>query len=658
MANEDVPYDPDVQAENIPLYIFMIMYLLALVGVGVLASKWKAQASKAGGEVSAHFSGDFNPVLLILTTFSSVFSGYTVVGVPTESRGRGFYAIRWISAILAIAISMAVFFPRLRRLGIVRGYHSPNDFLADRYRSKGLTVLGNLCTCLPQLFYLTVQLVSFAGLLNGLTGGAIPNNWAMLLFAVLVLVLEKIGGMGGVVLKDAIGATLMVFGFITIFIVVNWKYGTLAYLAAENCESLGWVNQTAKDLLEQARDYESEPPTCLSSVGPTDPACVEFGCLPSNEFVGLGKPSYFWFLFNFLAFPLNPHMVQRATISKSDDAVKITIQVVCWAAFLTMIPGIVMGVTVATFSDSWQLSSSSADAFAAMSNELKSGNNPFLYGLVSMLACAALAAIMSTADSVILGVSNAVSIDIYKGVLNPQATSEDVVKFGSGVSLTFTFISLLAGFFVTSAGFGTLLTLQNGIILQIIPSFLCGLFFEGVKAKALQVGLYTGLVCFPLFMFVLPVVPWVPPENMCALINYAVAAMFQFMLPEDTLASYDRDEFQQSVRGRFQEPLTAAKIQECMNLDVEPSGKFISLAFGVFLASVPFFWDIETTELVQWLGWPAWSAYVMVLSIATAVLLTVALRMWKPGPLPAMQEAKAPDLMQMKIMSRSNVSLL
>eukprot|EP00404_Azadinium_spinosum_P008421 CAMPEP_0180544772 /NCGR_PEP_ID=MMETSP1036_2-20121128/69687_1 /TAXON_ID=632150 /ORGANISM="Azadinium spinosum, Strain 3D9" /LENGTH=110 /DNA_ID=CAMNT_0022559775 /DNA_START=1 /DNA_END=330 /DNA_ORIENTATION=+ len=100
------------------------------------------------------------------------------------------------------------------------------------------------------------------------------------------------------------------------------------------------------------------------------------------------------------------------------------------------------------------------------------------YILVCLLTCAALAAVMSTADSVIMGVSNTLSVDLCKHGFAPNATPEQVVRCGGGVSCAMTIIAVVAGTYVTSSEFGLLLTLQNGLLMQILPSFALGLFID------------------------------------------------------------------------------------------------------------------------------------------------------------------------------------
>merc|ERR1712232_681599 len=99
--------------------------------------------------------------LLALTTFSTVYSGFTVTGVPAEAYRRGFISLRWIGATLAIVTAMLLLYPRLRRLAVVRNYKSPNDFIADRYRTRRLCILCTICGYVPMVVYLTAQMVAF-----------------------------------------------------------------------------------------------------------------------------------------------------------------------------------------------------------------------------------------------------------------------------------------------------------------------------------------------------------------------------------------------------------------------------------------------------------------------------------------------------------------
>jgi len=361
----------------------------------------------------------------------------------------------------------------------------------------------------------------------------------------------------------------------------------------------------------------------------------------ADLFESSGKPAFFWFIFNFIAFPLNPHMIQRTMIAKADDALRVTSQSVGIAAFLTMIPGIVVGITARVNEDVWPLSSSDAGALASVQNELKK-DGPFQYGLVAVLTCASLAAIMSTADSVILGVANAVSIDIYKGVLRPDASGEAVVHFGNVIAILFTATAFAMGVAVTSASFGALLSLQNGLILQIVPSFLAGLFFERVSTSALLTGLIAGLISVPIMFFVAPdhpvgeeILAYVPAANFCALVNFFTFIALQFrcrFLPETS--TEPSGIFAESVRERFGERLTLAQIQEYMVNDVEPNRMLLALGWVLLLVSFPWSYDISLTEVTDY-GFPSWTIYTLGFGVLVAGAQFASLAAWKPNPPPA-----------------------
>ena len=104
------------------------------------------------------------------------------------------------------------------------------------------------------------------------------NVVGLIVFAVVVLVLETVGGMNSVVLSDAIQALLMVFGFIAVFLVVSSTYGSLSALSPANCDSLCYVNTTSRSLLTDAKDFDTSPDQCRSGDTCVDGAnCTQYG---------------------------------------------------------------------------------------------------------------------------------------------------------------------------------------------------------------------------------------------------------------------------------------------------------------------------------------------------------------------------------------------
>ena len=80
----------------------------------------------------------FGPWMTAGTLFASLFSGYTVVGIPNESFTKGFYAFRWMPSTALIAGGIVCTGIRMRKAGVVRNHQTSVDFLTDRFRSQVL----------------------------------------------------------------------------------------------------------------------------------------------------------------------------------------------------------------------------------------------------------------------------------------------------------------------------------------------------------------------------------------------------------------------------------------------------------------------------------------------------------------------------------------
>ena len=145
-----------------PMYWTLAFYVVSMCVVGYIANRQNAAGDVQAGDegaVKTHFLGgkDFGVVVLTLTSLASVYSGFTVVGVPNEAGAYGYTAFRWVGIVLMVGISFSVVNPRLRRLSVVRDYESPGDFIMDRYNSVWMKCVACFCMCVPQILYLAVQ---------------------------------------------------------------------------------------------------------------------------------------------------------------------------------------------------------------------------------------------------------------------------------------------------------------------------------------------------------------------------------------------------------------------------------------------------------------------------------------------------------------------
>lgn len=637
--------------QNTGLYVLLVVYLLVLAAIALVAYARKRRAAATSGHLEAHFGGSFSPPVLILTTFSTVYSGFTVTGIPQDANKNGFLSLRWIAATIVIVGGMLLYFPRLRRLAVMRGYRSPNDFITDRYRSQVLRLLCAICATLPMLLYLSAQMVSFASMLSGVTYGGVSKFAAMVIFGVIVLAMEFLGGMHSVVLTDAVQSLIMIVAFIITPFVLAAHYGWLWEIAPSDCSALAYyapLNATSAD---------SVPPVCpleeqlMQAGAPCDASgCLCAGCLGHTkpEFYLYpdvrGRLSVFFFLLNMLAAPLTPQVIQRAYIAASDDVLRYVCGAMLAAPFLAQTPGILIGLTKAAFDGGWPETVRMLPAFSAMSNELmKKGIGE--YALAAIMTCSAMAAIMSTADSVLMGIAATVTIEIYKGFINPEASTKAMEYVGICTSVIMVCCSIFLGLGLSTDMFSSLLATQNGFTFQLVPVFALGLYFN-ISAKALTVGMASGLILSAL-LFVLDQaevvdfggVPWV---NIAVLGNFVMVLLTQVLATDEACQSTPATA--QAALDRFGPQLQLDKIKEFMAESREPPQALVGLMLLAIFASVPWYGSsgVETPPFA--LGVPRWGCVMIFASVAAMLLGFAIVAYWRPGGPGSGSGAEAPKL--------------
>lgn len=483
-----------------PTYLMLALYVLVMIIVSVVANRQNVASASAeqskDSEVKAHFlaSKSFGVPILLLTTFASLYSGYTVVGVPNEAGANGFASIRWISIGTTVVVGFLVIFPRFRRISVARNYGSPGDFLLDRFRSTPLRVIGTLCLCVPQLLYITVQLHALGATISFFTDGELDFDVVVCVSALIILILEALGGMRTVAYTDAVQAVVMMIIFVCFPIVIASMY---------NGGFSGMVTDDA-DGCANFKEMDSGNGTmtgygCLGLVnGP-------YGADIASEFylrtpASLTTTNFLLFAFSLMSFALNPHILQRAMAAQHDWQLRAVVMAIGLSPWLCMTPGILIGVAyLANYPETQYPYYPAFQATLAMFRD--DGGFKECLGYIATLA--AVAGIMSTADSALIGVSNTVTIDLFKNWLLPELSATHVVWIGKVISLVVLGISIgmaidlqntaeAAG---ESVSYGTLLTLQGGILWQAFPAYALGLH-TNVSSKAVLMGMCGGIFVF------------------------------------------------------------------------------------------------------------------------------------------------------------------
>lgn len=294
------------------------------------------------------------------------------------------------------------------------------------------------------------------------------------------------------------------------------------------------------------------------------------------------------FSFNllFFAFALNPHWLMRFMAARSDAALKKVFIVFSIAPLLVTLPGIIEGL-VAKAEFGGQLPASNA-GFGFITNSLMSqGGFRMVIGILAV--CASFAAIMSTTDSTVLTISNMITTDVVRNGIAPDISARNLSlasKFSSMVSIISctAFALYYDPLYDTSLGYsiyGRLISFQNTILWQIVPTFFCCYFVRKAPAWALILGLVTGFAVGVGSTVAIEyeaegayggVMPggddlYLDGGLWGAIANIFVVAVFSLILPNKDMGPV----YPQSVLSKFgKERLTLEIIEQGMESTTEP----------------------------------------------------------------------------------------
>ncbi|EJK71773.1 hypothetical protein THAOC_06754 [Thalassiosira oceanica] len=426
--------------------------------------------------LTGHYLGgrSFGPLLIAGTIFASIFSGYTVIGVPNESYRRGFYGFRWLTSSPYINYGFICTGVRLRKASLVRNYSTSVDFITDRFRSQLLRYTILAIQVMGSIIYVAAQVNALQSTFNSMFGIPIASAWPVICIFTIILAFEWAGGLAAVAMSDSIQGLVMVVSFCCIPFVILKNYG-------------GWHN-----------------------LDPITYAKPEFYQTPSKE----DQWSFWQFsLINVCFFSL-PHLVRAIerflaammilTIRHLEDATIVRSprpffsKVGPWLASL---PGVFIGtVGVQMLYDAGVENPPSP--FTAIIEQLLSwGGFPEVVGIIALTA--SLAAIMSTADSLIIAISQLITVEVI-WPLKPDASQSQLTWLARGSSFVAVVIALVTGI-LWKSGVSALTAINFPVVMQAVPAYINGLYgsteTQRLHPWSLAMGASAGIIYTFSFFF-------------------------------------------------------------------------------------------------------------------------------------------------------------
>jgi solute:Na+ symporter, SSS family len=391
-----------------PYIVTILLYLAALVGVGV----WKSRSVRDSADfmVAGRRLTWFVLVGTLLATWignGSLFGG-AGLGYRNGLAGAWSSAGAWIGIVVVYFIAQ-----RIRRFGKV----TVPDIFAARYNSTAAA----LATVITVIAYLTIVSYQFRGggrVLSIVTDGMISVEAGIIITAVFAITYTVLAGMISVVYTDVVNGIVIIFGVLSALVFMLFAVGGIGEVIAA-AEAAGKWSLFA--------NWADERATVASA------PIIAFSFFVPTMLLLLG----------------DANMYQRIFSARNAGTAKKAVAFWVLGVMLLETSIYLLGLTGSVAAEKGMITQLFAGGPADTPANLSENVIPTLatqvvpLGIGLVLVSAMMAIIVSTADSFLLVPATNLTRDIYQRHLAPQASERRIVLIGRGMVLVLGFVAYL-----------------------------------------------------------------------------------------------------------------------------------------------------------------------------------------------------------------------
>ncbi|GAB2046079.1 sodium/pantothenate symporter [Agathobaculum sp. TL06] len=432
----------------------IVIYLIVCIGIGVYYGK-KAHSSEEEYWVASRF----------LNGTWGAFAVYAVVGSASTIMGSAGIAYKaGLPAVMCVALGFSLQFPLIAHITagplLEKNICTLGDFFQDRIGGRHVRWLYAILSLIFMAAYVVPNMKASSIVGQYLMGDNFSYSQVAIVMGIVLVIYASVGGMWAVTVTDIIQGVVMMIGVVG-----------LALAILLNCGEFGGI----AGLLEAAAAAR--------------PAIAQMGYVPIAA-LGLAM---IWGLWGLVA----PMTVMRVlTMRNGKSARRSLILGSIFAAVTVIVAGFVAAVAATIDPD---LANADMSYIVTMEKYF----SPVIAGF---FVAAIFAAIMSSVDSFLLSASSSVARDIYKFLINPQASEQTIIRLGTisliiiglittGIScFDLPLISVLAGW---AAG---------ALISAFCSPLVIGLYWKGISRNGVFWSMLIGAVGY-IFLNLWPAFP-------------------------------------------------------------------------------------------------------------------------------------------------------
>lgn len=442
---------------NFGALVFVMLYLASMLIVGWVGYRHRKENTMSDFYLAGNGLGMF---VLVLTLFATQYSANTLMGYTGKTYRVGFSWVMCTHFMTAIIVMYLLYAPKLYHLSCTQKFLTPVDFLNYRFGLKPLNVFASLLMIIAIANYLLGQLMAMGRAAEGLTGQSTLAVYlgGILFLAIIMVVYESLGGMRAVAWTDSIQGSILLVGFVMLMILVMRQYGTLEE-----------ATQTVMASTDMSMKEKVMPPD-----GNTIREWFSYIFL-----VGLGGALY-------------PQAIQRIYSAKSSKILKRGLGVMAFMPLFSTLIAVLVGMYGVAYIAG--LEGPESDQLLMLILLDIQESSIFGHCLMIVLISALLAAIMSTADSVLLSISSMFTKDIYLAYINRNASQSHLTKVGKRFSwLVVAALIFFAVLLKESTSLILLLDRKFDLLVQLSPAFFIGIHWKRMTGTAVFSGMLAGV---------------------------------------------------------------------------------------------------------------------------------------------------------------------
>ena len=443
-------------------WLFLVLYIGAMLAIGVLGQRRVQHADDF-----ATARGSYGPVFLAFAFAATTASGATFLGGPGLAYEWGTATI-WGNFLYPIGVYFGVMISMrlIATSGNRFGNRSIPEYLGDRYQSDGIRVIVSIFS-LVLFFYLAGQLVSGLVMFEVMLG--MPPLWALIVTSTVLTIYVFMGGAHADILTDgAQGVMMLVLATVVIFLFV-FAVGTDGNLG---------------DLLDNLEAQDDNLVGPLNTSTPLYHSWWSIACIVIAH-IPLG---------------LLPHLGNKLWALKGDDQQKafvklaftfgITLGMLGLAGLLAR--GVLGGVL-------YDEGANPNEALPMLFIEL------FPTWLAALIGVGILAAIMSTADGLVVSSSQIIANDLYRRTfadkLTPNATQEQRDRYelliGRVATVVVMVLCTVMAWALVERNIALIVWIGvGGMMAAFAGPLVLGALWKGVTRRGAYSGLIAGFFTF------------------------------------------------------------------------------------------------------------------------------------------------------------------